>query len=223
MSTKKNSNPFLSQANFPRLWTLFQYFAGGAVDKRKLCKVYYGNQTNILEIGCSTGITAKAFLKNKNINYTGIDLDNAAIKYAKNAFKEKNNFNFIASDLRDFVKKTTKKFDYILFAGVIHHIDNSMAIKLSIAAAKILSKNGILVVVEPLLPEKNDPKFMHYYKILEQGKYVRTKKDMLKLVESLPGLRLEDMTIQYINATPFNFPICAKHGIYRLKKSTKEI
>jgi 2-polyprenyl-3-methyl-5-hydroxy-6-metoxy-1,4-benzoquinol methylase len=219
MSTKKLTNPFLSQTNFPRLWTMFQYFAGGTLDKRMLCKIYYKNQTNILEVGCSTGNIAQAFVKNRNINYTGIDVDNAAIQYAKHSFLKKTNFRFLHIDLRDFKRETTKRYDYILFAGIIHHIDDSMAIKLLNTAIGLLSDDGIVVVVEPVLPEKNDPKFIHYYMKLEQGAYVRSAKKMLMLIKSVSGLSLENATTQYVNATPFNFPVCAKFGVYQCKKS----
>lgn len=219
ISTKKRSNPFLSQTNFPRLWTMFQYFAGGTVDKRKLCKIHYENQLNILEIGCSTGNIARAFIKKRNISYTGIDIDNAVIKYAKHSFRHNNNFQFLNIDLINFEKEAKQKYDYILFAGIIHHIDDNDAINLLNVAINLLSDDGILLVVEPLLPEKNDSKFIHYYMKLEQGGYVRKEKKMLMLIKKISGLNLEKVAVQYVNATPFSFPICAKFGVYRCNKS----
>lgn len=210
--------PFFSQTNFPGLWTIFQYFIGGTVDKRKLCKTYYDNQENILEVGCSTGNIARAFIENKNVKYTGIDLDKGAIKYAKYSFKNNVNFKFLNIDLRNFKKKTKEKFDYILFAGIIHHIDSVMAIKLLKVASKLLSRNGALVVVDPLLPDNRDSKFVHYYMKFEQGNYLREEKNMLALMKKVYELKLEEASTLYVNATPLNFPVCAKFGLYKFKK-----
>lgn len=185
------------------------------MDKRKLCKIHYKDQTNILEIGCSTGNIAQAFVKNNNIRYTGIDLDSATIQSAQHSFRKRNNFRFLNTDLRDFCRGTTEKYDYILFAGIVHHIDDSMVIELLNTAIGLLSSDGILVVVDPLLPDKNDPMFTHYFIKLEQGSFVRTEKEMLDLLKKISGISLGNTATHYVNATPFKFPVCAKFGVYR--------
>lgn len=218
MISNKKSNIFLTQTNFPRLWTLFQYLAGGTVDKRRLCKIHYTNQSNILEIGCSTGNIAQAFSKYKNINYTGIDIDNSAIRFAKNSFKNKNNFQFLNIDLRDYIKINNKKYDYVLFAGIIHHINDNTAIELLNSAIDLISNNGILVIVDPLLPDKKDPLLIHYYMKLEQGNFVKTKKEMLILIKKINKLNLVSVNTHYVTASPINFPVCAKFIVLKCKK-----
>ena len=218
MTSLVDSKPYLSQTRFPILWTIFQYFIGGTIDKRELCEIHYNGEKNILEIGCSTGNIAHTFKKYKDISYTGLDIDSTVIKYAQKVFKQTPNFEFIDMDLREYKNKAIKKFDFILFAGIIHHIDDTLSAELLNCAINLLNTGGCIVVVEPLAPEEKDPKFIHYFMKLEQGKYVRTESNMLALVNSISKLNMERAIVKYINATPFKFPICAKFGIYQLRQ-----
>jgi 2-polyprenyl-3-methyl-5-hydroxy-6-metoxy-1,4-benzoquinol methylase len=219
MTSLKDSKPYFSQTRFPKLWTIFQYLIGCTIDKRELCKIHYNDEKNILEIGCSTGNIAHTFKKYKDISYTGIDIDEAVIKYAQNIYKNNANFEFIHIDIRDYKNKVSKKFDYILFGAIIHHIDDDLSKELLNTAIGLLNPGGSIVIVEPLMPEKNDPWLVKYFIKLEQGKYVRTESNMIYLVKSINNLNLDNTTVKYINATPFKFPICAKFGVYKLRKT----
>ena len=213
-----NSQPFLSQTNFPRLWSIFQYFVGGINEKRKLCEIHLKEQDVILEIGCSTGIMADIFKKYKGINYTGIDIDKEVIEYAQHAFRENKNFQFMNVDLRDFKNISSKKFDYILFAGMLHHIDDNMAIELFNSAIDLIKPDGIIVIVDPLHPEITDSWLMHYFMKIDRGKYFRKENEMLTIISKLDRLNLDDILIKNIHATPLGFPVSGKFGVYLLKK-----
>ncbi len=52
----------ISQWIMPRAFELFQFSIGGTVAKRNLVLQHYSNQKRILEVGCSAGNIAAAFL-----------------------------------------------------------------------------------------------------------------------------------------------------------------
>ena len=152
---------FLNQSNFPMLWEIFQYWVGGTTGKRKLCLNNYDNQRNILEVGCSVGNTAKAFLNKPIDRFTGIDIDEKVIKYAKKKFKKHKHFNFICEDLAKFVNNNNlnSEYDYILFSSMMHHINDILCVIYLDSVVDILSQSGSLIVVDIILPEKEDNRF----------------------------------------------------------------
>ncbi len=204
---------FLSQHNFPALWEFFQIFLGGTYDKRKLVLLKYKHQKRILEVGCSLGNIATAFLPYKNITYTGIDIDEVVITYARKKFHFHKNFKFLCDDLLDF-SKSRETYDYILFAGVCHHINDQDCVKMLQAAQKLLDPNGDLWVIDILYPEKNDPKLMHWYIHLDQGEFIRNDAQLRALIGK--AAHIKEAEIHNVGATPFSWPHCMRFGVYHL-------
>lgn len=205
---------YLTQSRFPALWKLFQLTIGGTIDKRKLCLLKYTGQKKILEVGCSLGNIAHAF-KKMDIEYTGVDVDPVVISYAKKEFKKYPNFKFISTDLRKFTEQTNEKYDFILFAGVLHHIDDSLSKELIVASKKILAENGKIVIVDSLKPDGKDNWFIHLFmKTMEQGQYLRKEEKLKELVENLPGLKCVLSESHYQGATPISFPKSCRFGIH---------
>jgi 2-polyprenyl-3-methyl-5-hydroxy-6-metoxy-1,4-benzoquinol methylase len=137
---------FLSQSNFPRLWMLFQHLVGGSVYKRRLATMYYKGQKKVLEIGCSVGNVSQVFSKFKQAEFTGIDIDNNALGYARKRLGSLPNFTFRNVALSDLAK-TGEKFDYVLFANILHHVDDKTAIILLKDVQLLLSAGATLIVM----------------------------------------------------------------------------
>lgn len=211
--------PFFTQSRFPTLWKIFQYSIGGTIDKRKLCILKYRGQKQVLEIGCSLGNIAKAFQKQFQIDYTGIDIDPVVIRYAEKDFAPWHNFRFLCQDFDGFVRETNHKFDYILFAGIFHHIDDQLCKSMLEVSQQIMPDEGIVVVVDLLMPEPQDNWFIHWFINLEQGKYVRKESEMYSILSNIPGLQLKEAEVHYVGATPFSLPKCAKFGVYVLSQT----
>ena len=205
----------LTQSRFPGLWRLFQYWIGGTVDKRSLCLLEYNGQERVLEVGCSLGNIARAFLKLDHVEYTGIDIDPVVIEYARRSFASRKNFTFVCEDLREFSKREAE-FGYVLFAGVGHHLDDEMCQSLLASARRMLEPRGRLVVVDPLLPRDEDSWFLHKFMRLEQGRYLRTGAALRDLLEGVPGLALHGAQEHLIGSSPFHRPTCARIGVYTL-------
>jgi len=208
---------FLSQHRFPGLWNFFQYVIGGTVDKRRLCLKHYAGESAILEVGCSLGNISKAFTALPNIEFTGVDIDPVVIEYAQKAFSHTSNFKFVCEDLRSFSEKKDTLYDYILFAGICHHIEDIECVELlNVASRSLLQKGGKLVVVDPLLPLPEDSGFVHSFLKLEQGKFLRTGQQLEDIVKETEEVRLVDKHEYLIGASPLHRPVCARFGVYCL-------
>jgi cyclopropane fatty-acyl-phospholipid synthase-like methyltransferase len=207
--------PFFTQQRFPSLWRLFQSLVGGTADKRALCLKWFSGQRNILEIGCSVGNMTPAFLSLPGISYTGIDVDSGAIANAQHTFASQANCRFLCEDLREFAE-SGERFDYITFAGICHHVDDELCLQLLAAACRMLTEDGIVVVVDPLLPTPSDPWLVRQFYRLDQGEHLRHGDQLERLLNRAAPLRLVNSQTSYVAATPLGFPRTARFGVYLL-------
>ena len=86
------------------------------------------NNPKILVAGCGTGRDAlHAATRYKNSSVLAIDLSISSLKYAKRKSEELgiNNIEYIQLDILD-LKKLNRKFDIIICAGVLHHMNDPL-------------------------------------------------------------------------------------------------
>ena len=210
--------PYFNQTKFPRLWLLFQYLLGGTIDKRKIVDKHLFGYTKILEIGCSSGNVSTTFRNFKDVEFLGIDVDDVAIKYAKKRFSGYNNFNFRCCNLEDLISEK-KIFDGILFAGILHHISDSEVGKMLQLSSRLLSENGIIVIIEPLPAEKKYNWIVKLYSnLFEQGSNIRTQKEYEDIIENILNLKISKSEIETISPFVFNWPIHAFFVTFILDK-----
>tara|TARA_B100000768_G_C11174755_1_gene330311 strand:- start:70 stop:816 length:747 start_codon:yes stop_codon:yes gene_type:complete len=87
----------------------------------------FDTNINILDLGCATGGLYQALKeKSENISYTGVDIDQNAISFAKQKFKEA---KFINSDFNDFLDQEKEKFDIIFSLSCLDWNLNDSSIK----------------------------------------------------------------------------------------------
>lgn len=194
---------YFTQTRFPRLWLMFQYVIGGVADKRKIVLQHYKGQKRVLEIGCSTGIISKAFTKFPDVEFTGIDIDDSALSYARKLYKGVKNFRFLNVSLAD-LGKSGEKFDYVLFANILHHADNATVHTLLEDIKPVLAKGATLIVVEPE-KSRDDYNFLFkFFYLLEQGEYRRPAEELVDLIKATG---MEVKTVSHVlmapNAMPF--------------------
>lgn len=206
----------LTQTNFPRLWDWFQFWIGGSIDKRSFCRMDIKGSERILEVGCSTGNVAEAFKSLPQIDYVGLDIDEVVLKRARTKFRNYKNFQFTSTPFLDY-QAGSQLFDIVLFAGMAHHIDDNTFKAFLKHSASILKKGGRVVVVDPLLPEPQDPGVFSSYSRLERGKYVRSGDQMLKLLRAQSDLELTKTEALFMGATPWSRPKVLRFGRYQLK------
>jgi 2-polyprenyl-3-methyl-5-hydroxy-6-metoxy-1,4-benzoquinol methylase len=199
----------------PLAFDVFQYLIGGTIAKRELVMSSYTNQKNVLEVGCSIGNIAKPFLK-KTISYTGLDIDDLSIQYAKIKYKHFQNCTFLTGDI--FEQKFIESFDLIIFSAVLHHIDDCLAKKMLDFSVKLLSKDGSICISDPVLPETSDSTIIKLYRKMERGNHMRSFDQLSLLVSDVKSLSVTKRSVLPVTALPFGSkPIVSKFGYFIMK------
>lgn len=176
--TLKNNLPLLSQTRFPRLWLLMQKAIGGNQCKQQLATKYYQGEARVLEIGCSVGNISDAFRVFPQLNFTGIDIDTAALKVAQRRFRNTENFCFLQISLAELAHHG-EYFDYVLFAGILHHVDDATGKRLLQDGLHCTAPNGQLIISEPEALRPNDGYFMRlFHSLFEQGANLRSRAEL---------------------------------------------
>lgn len=99
----------------------------------------------VLELGCSEGIGATILGENA-ICYTGVDLDESAIKTAQQNFANQGKYSFIYGD---FLGKVYGQFDALISLDVIEHIYQEHEALFFNTIMNNLSEDGIVVIGTP--------------------------------------------------------------------------
>lgn len=164
--------PFLTQERFPKLWLLFHMIFGATREKKRLALKHLGNHRNVIEIGCSLGVLGQAFAEVPGLRYLGIDIDPRAIEHAKARFAGKKNVSFSTQTMRKLGDQG-RTFDYVLFANILHHVDDPTAINLIRDAARLVATGGTMVLIEPDTLRPEDTLFIRSVYKLERGQFRR--------------------------------------------------
>lgn len=204
--------PFLTQSQFPRLWLLMQNMIGGNACKQALATEYYHGQKRVLEIGCSVGNISAAFRTFPNVFFTGIDIDRHAIDLAKRRFRNDSNFGFSLSSL-DELSRRGETFDYVLFAGILHHVDDNTGLQLLRDAVKCTAGGGRLVIYEPEAPRPSDSCVLRYFCThFEQGSFLRSREELRCLVER-SGIALQSVEDRMVSPGIVKRPYVARFNL----------
>lgn len=140
------------------------------------------DKLKILDIGCATGVSARALVDMERQSYTGIEL---IPEYAKLAAKRNPKGKIFVMDATK-MSFPARSFDLGLFIGVWHHMDDQ-AVRSSLKKLKrVLKPNGVLLVAEPLFT----PGYWFSSMLLkrDRGSYIRSQEGYLALAK---GWRVE--------------------------------
>ena len=206
--------PFLSQTNFPRLWLLMQKTIGGNADKKSLAVEHYDGQKRVLEIGCSVGNISEVFTQFPGISFTGIDIDGNALTLARQRFASIDNFRFTEISLEK-LSQMGEKFDYVLFAGILHHVNDATASRLLQFAHACLDSEATLVVYEPEAISSSDGWLLRIFcRLFEQGAFLRSRSELVALVEAA-GISLEKIEDRNISPGIVRRPFVARFNLLK--------
>ena len=164
----------------PILWDSVQVVLGAMKFKRELYLSKLHPPGKLLDFGCADGHIADTFA---GFDYYGVDIDPVAIEAAKQRFRDRPNMHFIAADLctRPF---PADKFDEILFACTIHHLDDERLLRLLKELHYCMKPDGVIHVIDMVRQDK-DGWSQNLMRRLDQGKYTRTLPQIVSLIESL--------------------------------------
>lgn len=194
---------------------VFQFCIGGTIAKRRLVMDRWSGQRRVLEVGCSTGNIASAF-RGRDADYVGLDIDPAAIEWARRKFRKAARFSFVCSELHAY--PFGQPFDFVIFSGILHHVDTPTARRLMEFSASLLLPGGVVVVSDPLRPEPGDSLLTRAYRKMERGEFVRSREELAQLLEGLSNLRVVRHVCEPVTALPvFRWPVVSTFGVFVLQ------
>lgn len=131
----------------------------------------------ILDLGAGTGILSAFYFKHfPNAEFLLVDVANEMLSVAKKRFCGANNVKFLSADYAknfDFCTDDGEKFDLIISALSIHHLEDEEKQKLFSKIYDMLPANGVFVNYDQFCAEgvKMNEMFSHYWegKIFSSG------------------------------------------------------
>lgn len=190
--------PFLDQNRFPRLWLLMQMTIGGNKSKQAFAVKWYKGQSKALEIGCSVGNVSSVFARQPKIAFLGIDIDAKAVGVAKRRFRRSPNLRFDHCELAKVVE-SGQQFDYILFAGILHHVSDTVAIQMLKDVRRCAAPGAGIVIYDPESPRPEDSLVIRWFmRTFENGRHVRTEEEYRRLIHNA-GLRIQAAEKQMVS------------------------
>jgi SAM-dependent methyltransferase len=123
-------------------------------------------KARILDIGCGPGTNSHLF---EAYDYLGLDLNPEYIESAKKKFPL---LSFQVADAAN-LKIENGKFDIILINSLMHHLSDNECKSLMQGVLPILSEDSVIIVQEPLIPNKNQ-KLMELMMKQDRGDYFRS-------------------------------------------------
>jgi SAM-dependent methyltransferase len=103
-----------------------------------------GNATRVLDIGCGTGALLRYL---PGAIYVGLDRNEACIERAKRTYGERG--TFICDDIGNFSKYALPQADVAVVIGLLHHIDDDLALDMLRDTKATLRPGGRLITVDP--------------------------------------------------------------------------
>jgi SAM-dependent methyltransferase len=130
----------------PWVYEGFHHLIGA---RRWLCQfadgvIRAGAGTCVLDIGCGPGALLRYL---PTATYIGLDRNKDYIDRAKRVFGGRG--TFICDDVANFAKYSLPQVDVAVAIGLLHHLDDSLAIDMLRATKATLKPEGRLITVDP--------------------------------------------------------------------------
>lgn len=132
----------------------------------------------VLDVGCGTGDALKHL---GNVNYLGLDRNEAYIKAAQKRFNRPD--CFLHGDVSTISERDLGEFDVVFCLGVLHHLNDATAVCLLREIQGILAPGGRFVSHDPVLVE-GQSKIARWFVSHDRGQFVRTHSEIEALAKT---------------------------------------
>ena len=134
----------------------------------------------VLDVGCGTGDLA---LLLPDAIYVGVDHNPAYVNSPTGGEDRESNRTFVNADLTDLGSLNIGEFDLAVAVGVVHHLDDALALSVVAAVAGLLRPGGRFVTVDPAF-HPAQPATARVLMALDRGRYVRHPSDYERIMRS---------------------------------------
>lgn len=133
----------------------------------------------MLDVGCGPA-DVLAYLP--SLDYTGIDLNEKHIAYARERYSDRG--RFIVGNAANDLRQDENSFDLINVSGLLHHLDDGEAISLFTSLKRLLKHDGRIVTLDNVwLPRQRA--VVKLINSLDSGMNIRTPDGYLELLSGL--------------------------------------
>ena len=158
----------------------------------------------ILDVGCGT---ANILSYLPPVDYTGIDLNEKHIAFARQKFGDRG--RFIVGNAADDLKQGEKTFDLISVAGLLHHLADDEAVSLFRSLKRLLKTDGRIVTFDNVwLPKQRVA--VRLINKLDSGTNIRTPEGYLRLLTGL-GYDIQTLLFNDLLRIPYDHFVMIAH------------
>lgn len=158
---------------------------------------------NVLDLGCGTG-RLSFFFQRLGATVVGVDISSKYIGQAISLGSSYgSNVIFIQSDVKEYLAKTTTKFDIVVMSGICYLYPEEELKVLITLLFNVISVTSFIIVKDHIATKK-----LKVDKIYEVPSYFRSKKFWFELSESV------DMNINFYPCDLYLYSILGKRKQY---------
>jgi ubiquinone/menaquinone biosynthesis C-methylase UbiE len=151
----------------------------------------------MLDVGCGP---ANILPYLPPLDYTGIDLNEKHIAYARRLYG--NRGRFIVGNAADDLQQEGRQFDLINVSALLHHIADDEAISLFASLERLLKPNGRIVTIDNVwLPKQRV--LVRLVNYMDSGTNIRTPEGYLRLLNGT-GLEVQTLLLNDLLRIPYD-------------------
>lgn len=167
----------------PAFYSAFQNMLGARKARQRLADEHYRIPpgARVLDVGCGPADLLDIL---PACSYTGVDLNPEHVAAARARYGDRG--TFVCSDVANLTADQAGSFDRIIFSGLLHHLDDDIAVGLLQTCKVLLARDGVLVGHEPEYVDGQHP-IAKLMKDRDSGQNIRNKDAYLKLFAPLGG------------------------------------
>jgi 2-polyprenyl-3-methyl-5-hydroxy-6-metoxy-1,4-benzoquinol methylase len=138
----------------PFIYSAFQSMMGAHQARKRFVTNYVKSfpGMKVLDVGCGP---ADILAYMPEVDYCGFDIDNDYINQAQKKFGSRGEFHCKQLQLKDL--DSLPLFDVVLALGLLHHLDDAVAVDVMQLSAKALKPGGRLLTIDPCFDPLQNP------------------------------------------------------------------
>lgn len=160
----------------------------------------------VLDVGCGP---ANVLSYLPRIDYTGIDLNEKHIAYARDRYGDRG--RFVVGNAAHNLQQDEKSFDVINVSALLHHLADNEAVSLFTSLKPLLKADGKIVTIDNVwLPKQRAT--VKLINKLDSGTNIRSPEGYLSLLGGL-GFNVQSQVFNNLLRIPYDhFTMIARHA-----------